>query len=120
MNRFDAVILGFALVMPAHAQVKTGLDVLIDENFQSLAGKRVGLATNQTGISSDDRRNIDVFAHAPGVKLTAIFAFEHGISAPGGHPHIVADVHEPTGVPFSAPHTGGVPKPTAAMLKDVD
>ena len=120
MNRFDAGILGFALVMPAHAQVKTGLDVLIDENFQSLAGKRVGLATNQTGISSDDRRNIDVFAHAPGVKLTAIFAFEHGINGTREDNRIDSDVDEATGVPIYSLYNGGVRKPTAAMLKDVD
>ena len=46
MNRFDAVILGLALAVPAVAQVKTGLDVLIEQNFQPFAGKRAGLATN--------------------------------------------------------------------------
>ena len=55
------------------AQVKTGLDVLVDQQFQPLAGRRVGLATNQSGITRDGRRNIDVFAHAPNLKFTAIF-----------------------------------------------
>src|SRR6266508_2340651 len=100
MNLFGAAILGLALAMPATAQVKTGLDVLIEEHFQPLAGKRVGLATNQTGISSDGRRNIDIFARAPGVKLTAIFAFEHGINGMREDNRIDSGMDEATGVPI--------------------
>jgi uncharacterized protein YbbC (DUF1343 family) len=122
MNRFAVIILGLALApaWPAGAQVKTGLDVLIEENFQPLAGKRVGLATNQTGISSDGRRNIDVFAHAPGVKLTAIFSFEHGLEGTREDNRIGSSVDEATGVPIYSLYNGDVRRPTAAMLKDVD
>src|SRR5437879_4263842 len=42
-----------SLAVFATAQVKTGLDVLIEQNFKPLEGKRVGLATNQTGITRD-------------------------------------------------------------------
>ena len=44
------------------------------------SGKRVGLITNQTGVDSQGRRTIDVLAHAPGVKLVALFSPEHGIA----------------------------------------
>jgi len=56
-----------------------GIDVLEQENFASLAGKRVGLITNQTGVDRDGRSTIDLLAHAQGVKLTALFSPEHGI-----------------------------------------
>ena len=62
------------------ARTKPGIDVLEDQKFASLKGKRVGLVTNQTGIDSQGRRTIDVLAHAPGVKLVAIFSPEHGIA----------------------------------------
>jgi uncharacterized protein YbbC (DUF1343 family) len=114
------VILGLALALPIAGQVKTGLDVLVDENFRTFAGKRVGLATNQTGIASDGRRNIDLFAHAPGVKLTAIFAFEHGINGTREDNRIEGSVDELTGVPIYSLYDGDVRKPTPAMLKDVD
>jgi uncharacterized protein YbbC (DUF1343 family) len=59
---------------------KTGIDVLEEQNFAPLRGKRVGLITNQTGVDSQGRRTIDVLAHADGVKLVALFSPEHGIA----------------------------------------
>jgi len=104
----------------ARGQVKTGLDVLIEENFQPLAGKRVGLATNQTGITRDGRRNIDVFAHAPNLKLTAVFSFEHGITGTREDNQIESSFDEKTGVPIYSLYDGDVRRPTPGMLKDVD
>src|ERR1700734_1646917 len=63
-----------------HGRVKTGIDVLEEQNFAALRGKRVGLITNQTGVDSKGRRTIDVIAHADGVKLVALFSPEHGIA----------------------------------------
>lgn len=120
MNRAGSVLIALAVSLPSFAQVKTGLDVLIEQNFQPFVGKRIGLATNQTGITADGRRNIDVLAHAPGVKLTAIFAFEHGINGVREDSHIESAVDEATGVPIYSLYNGDVRKPTAAMLKDVD
>ena len=69
-----------SLVQPASAaQTLTGIDVLEAQNFAPLAGKRVGLITNQTGIDRNGRSTIDLLAHAPGVKLVALFSPEHGI-----------------------------------------
>src|SRR5450755_1752868 len=56
-----------------------GIDVLEAQDFAPLAGKRVGLITNQTGIDRNRRNSIDLLAHAPGVKLVALFSPEHGI-----------------------------------------
>jgi uncharacterized protein YbbC (DUF1343 family) len=59
---------------------QTGIDVLEEQDFAPLRGKRVGLITNQTGVDSQGRRTIDVLAHANGVKLVALFGPEHGIA----------------------------------------
>src|ERR1700722_11097441 len=61
----------------AAAQTLTGIDVLEAQKFAPLAGKRVGLITNQTGIDRLGRSTIDLLAHAPGVKLVALFSPEH-------------------------------------------
>ncbi|HSE03472.1 MAG TPA: exo-beta-N-acetylmuramidase NamZ domain-containing protein [Methylomirabilota bacterium] len=58
----------------------TGLDRLVAEDFASLAGRSVGLITNQTGIDSQGRRAVDLLAAAPQVKLRALFSPEHGIT----------------------------------------
>ncbi len=67
-----------------NGNVKTGIDVLEDHNFDVLqvAGrkKRIGLLTNQTGVDASGRRTIDVLAQATGVSLDAIFSPEHGVT----------------------------------------
>src|SRR5580693_3085534 len=60
-----------------NAKTLTGLDVLVANRFQPLQGKRVGLITNQTGLDSQGRRNIDLMRQA-GIKLAALFSPEHG------------------------------------------
>ncbi len=59
--------------------VITGLDVLAEDNFKGLLGKKIGLITNQTGRSRDGRRDVDLL-RAAGVKVTALFSPEHGLS----------------------------------------
>jgi uncharacterized protein YbbC (DUF1343 family)/CubicO group peptidase (beta-lactamase class C family) len=97
--------------------VRTGLDVLVRNQFASLAGQSVGLITNQTGRDASGRRTIDVLAAAPGVRLTAIFSPEHGLSGEANTdvPHGRDPV---TGVPVWSLY-GSVKRPTPAMLKDV-
>ena len=51
------------------AAVLTGLDVLAEDNFAALRGKRIGLITNQTGLSRDGKRNVDLML-AAGVQVT--------------------------------------------------
>ncbi len=60
-------------------QVLTGLDVLAEDNFAAFHGKRIGLITNQTGISRDGKRNVDLML-AAGVQVTALFSPEHGLN----------------------------------------
>ena len=80
-------ITGYNESMPAqrhianrNGSVLLGIDVLENQNFSPLTGKRVGLLTNQTGVDSAGRRTIDLLAHAPGVRLAAIFSPEHGVT----------------------------------------
>lgn len=60
--------------------VQTGIDVLEAQRFAPLAGMRVGLITNRSGFDAEGRRTIDVLAHAPGVRLAALFSPEHGLN----------------------------------------
>ena len=77
----------------------------------------VGLVTNQTGRDVSGRRAVDLLAAAPGVRLTAIFSPEHGIT--GDSNTEVGHGRDPiTGIPVWSLY-GSVKRPTAAMLKDV-
>ena len=95
-------------------KVQMGIDVLATEKFASLAGLRVGLITNHSGIDSVGRRTVDILHLAPDVKLAAIFSPEHGFS--GKADRKVSSVKEPlTGLPIYSLY-GDVVRPTQKML----
>jgi uncharacterized protein YbbC (DUF1343 family)/CubicO group peptidase (beta-lactamase class C family) len=66
-------------------EVKVGIDVLEADDFRELHPDpnhpvRIGLVTNQTALDAKGKRTVDILAHAPGIKLAAIFSPEHGIA----------------------------------------
>lgn len=95
-----------------------GIDVLEQENFASLQGKTVGLITNQTGVDREGRRTIDVLAHAPGVKLAAIFSPEHGIFG-REDTNVASTTDTATGLPIYSLY-GETRRPTDEMLRGLD
>jgi uncharacterized protein YbbC (DUF1343 family) len=98
--------------------VQTGLEAFLASPPEIVKGKRIGLVTNQSGLTATGERNIDAIGKIPGVKITAIFSPEHGISGTmrGG---VQSSVDEKTGVPITSLF-GKITKPTPEMLKDVD
>jgi len=110
----------FFLPQFSFAQVKTGIEVLRERNFNVLEGKKVGLLTNPTGIDQQLKSTIDILFEAPNVNLTTLFAPEHGVR---GDEYAGANVahskDEKTGLPVYSLH-GNVKKPTPEMLANVD
>ena len=100
------------------AHTMTGIDVLEAENFATLAGKRIGLITNQTGIDRNHRSTIDLLAHAPGVKLVALFSPEHGIRGTVDE-RIASTIDVATGLPVYSLYGDDV-RPTDSMLAGLD
>ncbi|MGA9837914.1 MAG: DUF1343 domain-containing protein [Gemmatimonadaceae bacterium] len=105
---------------PREAGVVPGIEVLLRDSMSLVRGKRVGLITNQTGRDRRGRSDIDLLAHASGVRLVALFAPEHGIrgTAEAGA-RIASDTDAATGVPIYSLY-GAVRAPTPAMLDSVD
>ena len=68
---------------PAPAQssagVIPGIEVLLSDSLHLIQGKRVGLLTNHSGRDRKGTSSIDLLYRAPGVKLVALYAPEHGI-----------------------------------------
>jgi uncharacterized protein YbbC (DUF1343 family) len=102
----------------SNGMVRTGIDVLAAEKFDSLAGLRLGLITNHSGIDSAGRRTVDLLHKAPGVKLVTIFSPEHGLS--GKAEGKVSSTKEPlTGLPMYSLY-GDALSPTKRMLAGLD
>ena len=103
---------------PNH-EVLTGLDVLEAEKFAALQGKRIGLITNHTGLDRGGRRNVDTMREA-GIRVTALFAPEHGITGKEDRPDLADDKDASTGLPVWSLYDNGRYRLTPAMLRDVD
>ena len=96
----------------------TGIDVLEQQGFAPLRGKRIGLITNQTGVTRDGRSTIDVLARAPGVMLAALFSPEHGIRGDQDE-RVESGRDAATGLPIFSLY-GQTLRPTDAMLEGLD
>ncbi|MFB6980634.1 exo-beta-N-acetylmuramidase NamZ family protein [Streptomyces scopuliridis] len=59
-------------------RVRTGFDRLAADGYRPLAGEKVGVVTNPTGITSDVRHLVDVMHADARVKMVAVFGPEHG------------------------------------------
>ena len=114
------LLTALAAALSLSAQVKPGIEVLRDRNFDVLKGKRVGLITNPSGVDNSLKSTIDILAEAPGVNLTALFSPEHGVR---GDVHAGDTVRtyldKATGVTVYSIY-GKTYKPTPEMMKDVD
>jgi uncharacterized protein YbbC (DUF1343 family)/CubicO group peptidase (beta-lactamase class C family) len=110
-----------------NGQVKTGIDVLEDRNFDALkvpgiAKPRVGLITNQTGVDSQKLRTIDVLAKAGQVRLTAIFSPEHGVQGTADSTDVGNSTDTATGLPVYSVYGDSDAKrrPTVEQMKGID
>jgi len=115
---------GFHELQPLRAlgrnvEVQTGLDVLEASGFQSLQGKRIGLITNHTGLTRGGRRNIEAML-AAGLRITALFSPEHGITGTEDHENIEHGKDPATGIPVWSLYRGKDRKPSPEMLKQID
>ena len=109
---------GVHRVVARNAATRTGLDVLEDQKFQPLLGKRIGLITNQTGVDRYGRRNVDVMRQA-GVNIAALFSPEHGIAGKQDRPGIADTTDAASGLPVFSLY-GKTTRPTPEMLRGLD
>jgi uncharacterized protein YbbC (DUF1343 family) len=97
-----------------------GVEVLLRDSLHLLRDKRVGLITNHSGRDRRGVSTIDLLYRAPGVKLVALFAPEHGLrgAAKAGET-IATTTDSATGLPIYSLY-GETRVPTPEMLRDVD
>lgn len=100
--------------------VHFGIDVLQAENFARLAGRRVGLLTNPSGVDHRLKNTTQIFWESADVNLVALFSPEHGYAAAAADAEKVpATVDSHTKLPVYSLY-GDTYAPTPAMLADID
>lgn len=102
------------------ARVLTGLEVLLRDRSRLLKGKRVGLIAHQASVDSSLQHAIDLLGSRRGIKLSALFAPEHGLSGAAQDHALIPNARDPrTGHPVFSLY-GRQRAPTAEMLKALD
>ncbi|OGR86675.1 MAG: hypothetical protein A3J74_10300 [Elusimicrobia bacterium RIFCSPHIGHO2_02_FULL_57_9] len=106
------------------AQVKAGIDVLEENGFHELKGKKFGLLTNQTGVDRKGRHVIELLARAPETELVCVFAPEHGFLGGSENERIEDGVLDAGGhkIPVYSLYNPGMEgkKPKQEQLRDID
>lgn len=124
MKRFIVMLSALTLLcsfsFAQKIRIKTGIEVLKEQGFKQLEGKRVGLITNPTGVDNNMKSTIDILHEAKNIRLALLFAPEHGVrgDAHAGD-NVENTIDERTGLTVYSLH-GKTKSPTADMLKDID
>lgn len=101
-------------------RVLTGLERLIQNDFDLLEGKRVGLITNATGVDHNLTSIVDLFHQSPKVNLVALFGPEHGVRGDyDAGAYVESYTDERTGIPVYSLY-GPTRKPSSSMLEGID
>jgi uncharacterized protein YbbC (DUF1343 family)/CubicO group peptidase (beta-lactamase class C family) len=102
-----------------YTDVLCGIDVLRRDEFRLLQDQRVGLITNQTGVSATGAKTAKLLQDAAGVNLTVLFSPEHGLEGKLDIANIDDSQDAATGLRVFSLY-GSTRKPTADSLRDVD
>jgi uncharacterized protein YbbC (DUF1343 family) len=99
--------------------IHTGLDILLHDRLDLLAGRRVGLVSHPAAILPDFTSSLDAL-RAAGVNLTALFGMEHGFAGSAADGKAIGNATDTrTGLPVFSLY-GATKEPTAEMLAGVD
>jgi uncharacterized protein YbbC (DUF1343 family) len=112
-------------MMRGDRKVRPGISVLMDDSIRLVAGKRVGLITNQTGVDEKGRRTIDLLAsdvraERAGVKLVRLFAPEHGPAGTADKTNLGDERDLKTGLMVYSLYQRTTIAPPDSLLRDVD
>ncbi len=120
MKRFIIIMWALFGSLFLQAQVIPGIEVLEQNGFEELLGKRVGLVTNPSGVDRQLRSTIDILFEAPQVNLVALYGPEHGVRGDAyAGDHVESTKDPKTGLPVYSLY-GPTREPTQKMLEGVD
>jgi uncharacterized protein YbbC (DUF1343 family) len=97
-----------------------GIDVLIQQRLDLIAGRRAALVSNASAVTRDLTGTLDALRRAPNVQLVALFGPEHGFyTAAADGASVESTMDSRTGLPVYSLY-GDLHKPTADMLAGLD
>src|SRR3989454_3328144 len=110
---------GTPVPSPIAAQVRPGIEVLLSDSAHLIAGKRLGLLSNNTGVDHMGRRDVDLLRTAHGARLTVLFSPEHGFRGMEDRSGLPDGRDSATGLPIYSLY-GGSRTAARAAVDSVD
>ena len=102
------------------ANITLGDEIFLAQTWRELQGRRVGVITNQTGVTSKLESLVDAIRRNPAIHLSAIYAPEHGFRGDRtAGSYVPSYVDSASGLPVYSLY-GPTRHPSEAMLHDVD
>ncbi|MBC7363476.1 MAG: DUF1343 domain-containing protein [Candidatus Aminicenantes bacterium] len=100
--------------------VKPGVEVFLEKHLDLVAGKKVGLITNPSGVNRKLESTAWLFKQNPQIKLVALYGPEHGVrgNAQAGE-YVPFYFDEKFGLPVFSLY-GQTFRPDPGMMKNID
>ena len=105
--------------------VRPGITVLIEDSLGLIAGKRIALLTNQTGVDATGASDVELLQHDPrvvaaGVTVVRLFSPEHGIRGTADRPDLPDEIDARSGLRVHSLYARETVPPPDSLLRDVD
>ncbi|HET8769554.1 MAG TPA: DUF1343 domain-containing protein [Gemmatimonadaceae bacterium] len=104
--------------------VRPGITVLIEDSLALVAGRRIALLTNQTGVDAAGVSDVELLmgdrASEAGVTLVRLFSPEHGIRGTIDTENVPDVVDERSGLMVHSLYRLGTVPPPDSLLADLD
>lgn len=99
--------------------MRPGIEVLLSDSAHLIAGKRLGLLTNHTGVDRQGRRDADLLRTTHDARLTVLFSPEHGFRGTEDREGLPDSRDSATGLPIYSLY-GGSRSAARAALDSID
>ncbi len=105
--------------------VRPGITVLLEDSLAVIAGKRIAILTNQTGVDAQGRSDVDLLVRDPrarraNVQVVRLFSPEHGIRGTADRPDLPDEVDRATGLTVHSLYLRETIPPPDSLLRDLD
>jgi uncharacterized protein YbbC (DUF1343 family) len=100
---------------PYVAQVRPGIEVVLTDSAHLIAGKRLGLLSNNTGVDRLGHRDVDLLRATHDARLTVLFSPEHGFLGREDRMGLPDSRDSATGLPIYSLYGGSRSAATAAL-----
>ena len=106
-------------------EVQPGITVLLEDSLGLIAGRRIALVTNQTGVDARGTSDVELLQKDPravraGVRLVRLFSPEHGIRGELDRTNLPDGIDERSGLMVHSLYGRETMPPADSLLRDID